>query len=155
MATLTAVTDSHGVAPQRSTGSKAGAVVIVGGLTMLLLLTFELGGLLDAIDRGIAGFFAVRLGEDFPLMLPLWIRWSVAAVLAFVLPAVMLLVAERWRRVLLWIACTLVMQAWAPVLCLAAHQPQVAVVVLASLISGAVVILCARRTQVVIHHELP
>ena len=145
--TVVPVTEPASPSSSAASGSKAGAVLVVGGLTMLLLLTMELGGILDALDGRLRDFFSVRMGETFPHQLSLGLRWSVAAAVAFLLPASMLAVVPGWRRCLLAFGCTLIMLVWAPVLCLTAHQPQVSVVVSAAAIAAVVVLTCAPRVM--------
>jgi hypothetical protein len=62
--------------------------------------------------------------------------WGGSALLAFLLPAVILNVPGLWRRLVIWSLTFALTLAWGPVLLLAAHKPEIGVALVAVLWSG-------------------
>jgi hypothetical protein len=77
--------------------------------------------------------------ETFPKQLPEAVIWIAAWIFAFGVAWTVLAVPGHMRRWLLWFATLFMVLAWAPVLSLAAHRPDVAAPFIATLWSG----LCA------------
>ena len=87
--------------------------------------------------------------EKFPKHLPGWSIWLMTAVFAFGLAYAMLNTPGTWRRVMLWITALTLVAAWAPVLSLAAHAPEITAAWVATLWSG----VCALVYTT--HHRMP
>jgi hypothetical protein len=100
-------------------------------------------GWVAAMERQLAEFMAAHLGESFTHQLPLSVRWGAALLMAFGLPLSILTSVDLCRRLILWIVSSIVMLAWAPVLCLAAYQPEVLLVVVVTLVAGGFAVLYA------------
>lgn len=62
--------------------------------------------------------------------------WGGSALLAFILPAVILNVPGLWRRLVIWSITFALSFAWGPVLLLAAHKPEIGVALVAVVWSG-------------------
>ena len=120
-----------------------GTAFVIGGVTMLLALGLELMHAVAAVDRQLAALMGERLGESFPQQLPWWIAWGAALLMAFGMPIGILASRGLWQRLILWMVSSMVMMAWVPVLCLAAYQPEVGLVVLVTLVSGGFAVLYA------------
>ena len=104
------------------------AVAVSGGLGVVMAVGLQLLGIADRADGVLAAWLsqaAGSAGADFPKAVPAWLRWVVTAALSFGLAAAMLTVPGAWRRVVLWTTALVLTLAWAPVLALAAHAPQV------------------------------
>ena len=119
----------------------------IGGLTTLLLLALAWSGRVAVMDHSLSAYLADRMGETFPNQLPLWGRWAAALLMAFGLPMCILACDGFWQRLLLWIAASAVMWAWAPVLCLAAYQPEVVLACLATVVSGLLAMMHAAWSE--------
>jgi len=117
--------------------------VVIGGVTMLLALGLELLGWVAAIDRQLAELMAGYLGESFTHQLPLSVRWGAALLMAFGMPLSILASGGVYQRLILWVVASIVILAWAPVLCLAVYQPEVLLVVLVTLVSGGLAVFSA------------
>ena len=104
------------------------ALALAGGLLFL--------GLTARLDAALGHFFSPKgIGkpslEADPVLL-----WLATAALAFALPAVILNIPGLWRRIVVWAGTFFLTLAWAPVMILAAHKPQIGVALVAVLWSG-------------------
>ena len=103
---------------ERDDAHRAGHVLVpgaaIGSMSLILAAGLDLLGFLEHADRVIAGFVSRNGAEKFSKELPEAVIWIAAWVFAFGV-------------------------AWAPVLSLAAHRPDVAAPFIATLWSG----LCA------------
>lgn len=119
---------------------RKGHVVIpaaaIGGLSLVLASGLALLGVLDRANAGIASFLSRGGMETFPKQLPDWSIWLVTVVFAFGMAYAILETPGLWRRGILWITAIVLVAAWAPVLSLAAHAPEVAAPWIATLWSG-------------------
>jgi len=104
------------------------ALALAAGLSFLGLMG-KVDGLLESLlaPQGMAAP-AKSLG---PIAL-----WGGSALLAFLLPAVILNVPGLWRRMVVWSLTFALTLAWGPVLLLAAHKPEIGVALVAVLWSG-------------------
>lgn len=118
---------------------------MIGGVTMLLALGLEVLGSVAAIERQFAEIMSGQLGESFAHQLPLSVRWGVALLMAFGMPLSILASAVLYQRLILWVAASVVILAWAPVLCLAAYQPEVLLAVLVTFTSGGLAVFSSCR----------
>ena len=112
------------------------AVFSAGAMALALAAGLRHLGLMARIDAFLEQFLSpIGMGAQ-PRSLEGFALWGGSALLAFLLPAVILNIPGLWRRLLVWgltIALTL---AWVPVLLLAAHKPQIGVALVAVLWSG-------------------
>lgn len=109
----------------------------IGSLALVLAAGFGFVGLLDRANHLVGR--AVQLDQSAPLSLPDWAIWIAAAVGAFGVSFAILSVPGNWRRIVLWLSALILVIGWAPVLVLAAREPEIAVPLLATFWSG----LCA------------
>lgn len=114
----------------------AGAVALCAGLTLVILVGLHQAGGIGALDQRLAAALEARLGESLDQELPELLCWSVAALIAVALPLVLLLCSRGWQRWVLWLSVVVVLAVWAPVLGLAAYRPEMALVLMAAVISG-------------------
>jgi len=121
----------------------------IGGLSMVLAAGLELLGALEKINRSIAHFVSRGGAETFPHQLPLWCLWLAAAVFAFGMAAAILGTPGRLRRGLLWLSAVMLVAAWAPVLSLAEHAPDIAAPWTTAIWSGVCAMVYASR------HRMP
>jgi hypothetical protein len=119
---------------------RAGHVLVpaaaIGGLSMVLAAGLGLLGFLDRMNAGVAGIVSRGGAEKFPKQVPDWSVWLVAAVFAFGIAFAVLATPGHWRRAVLWITAVILMAAWAPVLSLASHSPDIAAPWIATVWSG-------------------
>ncbi len=121
----------------------------IGSMSLILAAGLELLGFLERVNQLIAGFVSRGGAEKFSKKLPDAVIWIAAWVFAFGLAWAILAVAGHARRLFLWFATLFMVLAWAPVLSLAAHRPDVAAPFIATLWSG----LCAMFYT--INHRMP
>jgi hypothetical protein len=131
----------------------AGSVLLpaaaIGILSLGLAAGLELLGVLARVNAGIARIVSRGGAEKFPQQLPDWGVWLTAALLAFGLAAAILGTPGAFRRVILWLSAVVLVAAWAPVLSLAAHAPEIAAPWIATLWSGVCAIVYTAR------HRMP
>jgi fatty acid desaturase len=124
-------------------------VAAIGILSLGLAAGLELLGLLARVNEGIARIVSRGGAEKFPKHLPDECVWLSAAVLAGGLAAAILGTPGPFRRVALWLSAVVLVAAWAPVLSLAAHAPDIAAPWIATLWSGVCAIIYTAR------HRMP
>jgi hypothetical protein len=93
-------------------------------------------GLIGKMDSHLERLFAPEGMAPPPNSLGVIELWGGSALLAFLLPAVILNVPGAWRRLVVWCLTFALTFAWGPVLLLAAHKPEIAVALVAVLWSG-------------------
>lgn len=108
----------------------------IGGLSITLAVGLAA---LKAIDR--ANFWIAALvsrggREPFPKHLSQAVIWLAAIVLAIGIATAILSTPGTWRRLVIWISAVVLTGAWAPVLSLAAHSPDIAAPWIATVWSG-------------------
>lgn len=113
--------------------------VAIGSMSLILAAGLDLLGFLEHADRLVAGFVSRNGAEKFSKELPEAVIWIAAWLFAFGVAWAVLAVPGHTRRLFLWFATLFMVLAWAPVLSLAAHRPDVAAPFIATLWSG----LCA------------
>jgi hypothetical protein len=101
------------------------------------------------VNAGIARIVSRGGAEKFPNQLPDGGVWLAAALLSFGLAAAILGTPGAFRRVILWLSTVVLVAAWAPVLSLAAHAPEIAAPWIATLWSGVCAIVYTAR------HRMP
>ncbi len=113
----------------------------IGSLALVLAAGLGALGLTNLADAAIARCLSPALQPEtaagFPKALPPWGVWLATAVVAYGLALAMLGVPGTWRRLVLWLTTLCLVAAWAPVLALAAHAPEIAAPLIAALWSGA------------------
>ena len=120
----------------RSSGHVLGPVITIGSLSMILASGLEMLGFLNRANTEIARLVARNGAENFPNHLPAWCIWLAAAGFAFGLATAVLGTPGHGRRAVLWISTLVLVAAWAPVLSLAAHAPEIAAPWITTLWSG-------------------
>ena len=110
--------------------------VAIGSLSLLLAVGLGLLGVLDRVNQMIGGIISQGGISNFPKALPDWAVWLATVLFAFGLSFAILSVAGTWRRLVLWITAMVLVAAWAPVLALAAHAPDIAAPFIAVIWSG-------------------
>lgn len=109
---------------------------VIGSLSILLAVGLSVLRILDRVDLAIASWMSQGKPAGFPKALPEWAVWLTVVLFAFGLAFAILGVAGIWRRVVLWITTAALVAAWAPVLALAAHSPDIAAPFIAVIWSG-------------------
>lgn len=97
----------------------------IGGLSMILAGGLELLGWLNRLNATITQLVSRDGTEPFPKQLADWCIWLAAGGFAFGLAAAILGTPGHGRRAILWISAIILVAAWAPVLSLAAHAPDI------------------------------
>lgn len=112
------------------------AVLAAGAMALALAAGLRFLGLIAKMDAFLAHFFAPEGMEPPANSLGAIELWGGSALLAFLLPAVILNVPGLWRRLVVWSLTLALTFAWGPVLLLAAHKPEIAVALVSVLWSG-------------------
>jgi len=124
-----------------SPGHVPATAAFIGSLALVLAAGLGALRLTDQADAAIAALLSQVLQHEgsaaFPKALPPWVLWLGTALLAYGLALAMLGVPGTWRRLVLWLTAMILVAAWAPVLGLAAHAPEIAAPLVATLWSGA------------------
>lgn len=113
----------------------------IGALSTLLAAGLGVLGLLGALNGSIGRW----VGQATPKSLPAWLPWLAAVAFAFALALAILSVPGTWRRVVLWVTAVVAVAGWAPVLGLAAHAPDIAAPLVATVWSGVCAVVYARN----------
>lgn len=108
----------------------------IGGLSVLLAVGMEALGVHRRMNAVIAELVSRGGRETFSNHLPDWSVWLAAILFAFGLAFAMLATPGHWRRVLLWISAVVLVSAWAPVLSLASHAPEISAPWIATVWAG-------------------
>lgn len=96
------------------------------GMSLALVAGLELSGVLVQVNAGIARIVSRGGAETFPKQVPGWCIWLAAGLFSVALAAAILGSPGSVRRVILWLSAVILVSAWAPVLSLAAHAPDIA-----------------------------
>ena len=115
----------------------------IGSLSIVLAIGLQSLGILSRLNGGIARNLSD--GHDLPKSLPAWSVWLVAMFFAFGIPFAILSVPGTWRRVVLWVTALVLIGGWAPVLALAAREPEIGAVIVAAAWSGVCALVYANR----------
>lgn len=121
----------------------------IGGLSTILAAGLGLLGMIRQLNSDIANFISQDGAESFPKHLPEPTVWAITGCFAFALAAAILGTPDLWRRMVLWISSIVLIAAWAPVLSLAAHAPDISAPCIATLWSGVCAIIYAAN------HRMP
>ncbi|RYD23478.1 MAG: hypothetical protein EOP88_04005 [Verrucomicrobiaceae bacterium] len=115
----------------------------IGSLSIVLVTGLSLLGILGRVNLLIANSVSQGKPAAFPKLLPAWLPWLAAVLLAFALAFAILSVPGTWRRLVLWITTVVLIAGWAPVLGLAAHFPAIGAPLVAVLWSGVCAVVYA------------
>lgn len=131
----------------------AGHVILpaaaIGGLSMVLAAGLQLLGILSRMNAMIARLVTHDGMGEFPKQLPERGIWLATVLFAFGLAVAILCTPGQLRRWLLWLSAAILVAAWAPVLILAAHAPEIAAPLVSTLWSGICALVYASR------HRMP
>jgi hypothetical protein len=112
------------------------AVLSVGVMALALAAGLSFLGLMGKMDGLLENVFSPKgMAAPAKSLGPIAL-WGGSALLAFILPAVILNVPGLWRRMVVWSLTFALTLAWGPVLLLAAHKPEIGVALVAVLWSG-------------------
>lgn len=127
------------------------AVLSITLASLALCLCLSAFGVIGSLNEQMLRWMSnAWTGDDLRPLPTEWI-WAASATSAFAISSALLHTPGGWRRSTLWIACLAVSFAWAPVLVLAAYQPQIATLLVAVLASGAGSVFYASRHQMPPH----
>jgi hypothetical protein len=130
-------------------GHVLAAGAAIGAMSLVLAVGLELLGMLARLNDGVAALVSRGGAETFPRSLPAWSIWLATAIFAIGIAGSLFATPGPGRRLLLWLSALVVVAAWAPVLSLAAHAPEIAAPWIATLWSGFCAIFYAAR------HRMP
>lgn len=133
----------HKTPHPRPPGHLLVAAATIGGLSMILAVGLELLGFLARLNAGIAQWVARAGSANFPRHLPDWCIWLATGAFAFGLASAILGTPGPGRRAILWLTAMVLVTAWAPVLSLAAHAPDIAAPWIATLWAGVCAVVYA------------
>jgi hypothetical protein len=153
-ATVPAVTPNKNQQP-RPPGHVLVPAAAIGGLSLVLATGLEALGFLKRLNAEIGAMVSPHGLEKFPKHLPDWSIWLAAAGFSFGLAAAILGTPGHVRRAVLWITAVVLTGAWAPVLSLAAHSPDIAAPWIATLWSGVCAMVYATNHRMSADQETP
>lgn len=136
--------------PAASTRPAAHVTMALWAITLTSLavcLCLVALGVMARLDAQLAEWMQRAWMEGAMREIPRSWRWAAAGISASAISAVLLHTPGHWRRCLFWLASMVISLAWAPVLALAAYRPEVAILFVAVLASGAGSVLYAARHQ--------
>lgn len=112
------------------------AVFSTGVMALSLAAGLSFLGLIGKMDGILAKLLSLKGLAPPPNSLSDVVLWGGSALLAFLLPAVILNIPGAWRRLVVWALTFALTLAWGPVLLLAAHKPEIGVALVSVLWSG-------------------
>ncbi|MEO5714647.1 MAG: hypothetical protein ABIT37_14265 [Luteolibacter sp.] len=115
----------------------------IGSLSIVLAVGLQSLGILSHLNAAVARILSGD--HDLPKSLPAWLVWLAAVILAFGISFAILSVPGTWRRVVLWVTAMVLAGGWAPVLVLAAREPEIGAVIVAATWSGVCALVYASR----------
>jgi len=108
--------------------------VAIGSLSIVLAAGLQSLGILNRINAAVAR--SLSGDHDLPKSVPAWSVWLIAILFAFGISFAILSVPGIWRRLVLWLTAMVLVGGWAPVLALAARDPEIGAVLVAAGWSG-------------------
>ena len=141
--------------PAQPVGHVLVPAVTIAGLSLMLAGGLEVLGFLPRMNAGIARLVSRDHAENFPRHLPGWGIWLAAAVFALGLAAAILGTPGHARRAVLWVTAVFLVGAWAPVLSLAAHVPDIAGPWVATVWSGVCAMVYAANHRMACDRPAP
>jgi hypothetical protein len=139
----------------RPDGHVAVPAAAIGGLSIVLAGGLAALGALDRVNTLVAGLVSRGGAEKFPKHLAGGWIWLATVVFAFGLSFAMLGTPGQWRRVVLWLTAAVLVAAWAPVLSLAAHAPEIAAPWIATVWSGVCSLVYAANHRMAVDPKPP
>lgn len=127
----------------------------IGGLSLVLATGLQTLGFLKRLNAEIAERVSRDGLEKFQKHLPDWCVWLAAAGLSIALAAAILATPGHTRRAVLWVSTVVLTGAWAPVLSLAAHTPDIAAPWIATLWSGICAMVYAANHRMAADEKIP
>lgn len=112
------------------------AVLSAGAMALALAAGLRFLGLMGKIDGFFESVFFLKGMAPPPNSLSYLALWGGSALLAFLLPAVILNIPGLWRRLVVWALTLVLTLAWGPVLLLSAYKPEIGVALISVLWSG-------------------
>ena len=131
------------------TGQVALPAAAIGALSLLLAVGLDLLGVTVRMDEMIRHLVARDGRETFAKSLPEWVIWSGTTIVAFGVAFTILQTPGMAKRWIFWLSAIISVVAWAPVLSLASHAPDVSTPCIAALWSGICAIVYTAR------HRMP
>ncbi len=120
----------------RPDGNVTVAAAAIGSLSTLLAAGLSMLGTLDHLNAAITGMVSRGGAEKFSNKVPGWCLWLATVLLAFGIAFAILGTAGQLRRLFLWLTAVILVAAWAPVLSLASHAPEITAPWIATVWSG-------------------
>lgn len=120
------------------------AMCAIGSMALCLAAGMVLLGLMKRIDLSIESFFLPAGLAAAAQSLPSVLLWISAALVSFLLPCIILNIIGLWRRLIIFVASTVITLAWGPVLLLASYRPELGLCLVAALWSGLCAIIYAQ-----------
>jgi FtsH-binding integral membrane protein len=108
----------------------------ISSLSILLAAGLSVLPMMDRLNFTISQLATQGKQVIFSKNLPDWAIWLAAVFFSFGLTFAIFNVPGSWRRVVLWLTTLFLIATWAPVLSLAAREPEIAVPFIAALWSG-------------------
>ncbi|MGA0845385.1 MAG: hypothetical protein ACO3RV_02505 [Luteolibacter sp.] len=146
---LSAVEPSNPPTPIPPPGQVWQSTAAIAGLSVLLAAGMQVTGGLDSLNIAISRLIEQGGLSLFAQQIPAWWIWSAALIAAVAIPAALLQTRGQARRILLWLSAVAVTSSWAPVLALAARDPDIAAPWVTVVWSGACALFYASR------HRMP
>jgi hypothetical protein len=145
----------HHPTPPHPAGHLLLPTAAIGGMSLVLAAGLDLLGVLTQMNAGIMRIVSRGGVETFPKQVPGWCLWLAASLFAFALAAAILGTPGSVRRVMLWLSAVIVVAAWAPVLSLAAHAPEIAGPWIATVWSGVCALVYTSRHRMAVDEISP
>lgn len=112
------------------------AVFSAGAMALALAAGLQFLGVMAKLDAVLERMFSPVGMAAQPQSLHPVLIWGGTALLAFLLPAVILNIPGAWRRFVVWGGTLALTLSWGPVLLLAAHKPEIGVALVGVLWAG-------------------
>ncbi len=129
--------------PPRPPGHVLLPAAAIGSLSIVLAIGLQALGILGRLNAAVAR--SLSGADDLSKSLPAWVVWLIAMFCAFGISFAILSVPGTWRRVVLWVTALVLVGGWAPVLVLAAREPEIGAVMVAAGWSGICALVYASR----------
>lgn len=119
----------------------------IGALSLILAAGLGALGVLDHLGPFVEELVSRHGREAFSKRLPDWSLWLATAFFAFGMAFAMLSTPATWRRLVIWLSSLVLISAWAPVLSLASHSPDIAAPWIATVWSGVCALVYSSKHQ--------
>lgn len=112
------------------------AILATGIMALALAAGLDFLGIIRKMDAFLSHLLSPQSMPSPTISLNPSVLWGGSAILAFLLPAIILNIPSLWRRLLVWSLTFVLTLAWGPVLLLASHKPEITIALIAVLWSG-------------------